>query len=296
MRRKHAQVRDQEPPLPPMLAGDPAGAPVPEPLVPPGDREAAALLPDDLCVTTEGTGVTRLVIIATALLVALVLGVSGMEELSADLGDRVFVAAGFAMLAWLACRDLVRPHKQFRLAREGIVAEVWPVEGHPPRVTNVPWTEIAHYTVRVDHSRAFLYVESVRGYTLTVDDRPPRLSTREFIRRFVEQAERHPRAVPRQPRKDGSRLPDATGEHSPAFLGFLAFSALVVVGAFVGPILDLSFMQHVAGVAAGGLLALAAAFWRVLEDREIAGKDAESDRLTARLRRWLRRVLRIRVT
>jgi hypothetical protein len=300
MRRKHAQVREQEPPLPAILAGDLGGAPVPLPesLVAPGDRRAAALLPDDLRVTIEGTGATRLVIITTALLVALVLGSSVLEWLSPDdlhagprLGDYLLAAVGFAALAWLAYRDLARPHKQFRLAHGGIVVEVWPVEGYPPRVTHVRWAEISDYTVRVDHTRAFLYLESVRGYALTLDDRPPRLSTREFIRRFVEQAERHPRAVPRQPRNDASRLPDVTGERAPALPGFLAYSALVVVGSFAGPVLDLSLVQQMAGIAAGGLIGLAV--WRALEDWEIAGKDAESDRLIARLRRWLRRVLRI---
>jgi hypothetical protein len=299
MRRKPAEVRDHEP-LPAMLAGD--GDAMPGVLVPPRESEVAALLPDDLRVVIDGTSIGGLLLIGGGLLAALAAGVYGLEWMDPDphlslwLSDYTFLAAGIGVLAWLAKRDLVRPRREFCLVDDGIAVTVWPLAGGTPRVKHVRSNEIADYTVYVDHDRAYLRVVSARGYTLTLDERPPSLAARELIRRFVEQAERHPRAAEPQPRRAGAPLPDVTGEREPVYGGLLAVGAFVVVSSVAETFLDLSFAQEAGGFAALGVAALGLYLWWTLDDSDVALADRGSRRLVARLRRWLRRVLGIRVT
>jgi hypothetical protein len=299
MRRKPAEVRDHEP-LPAMLAGD--GDAMPGVLVPPRESEVAALLPDDLRVVIDGTGTGGLLLMGGGLLAALMAGVYAVEWMDPDphlslwLSNYAFLALGVGVLTWLAKRELVRPRREFSLVDDGIAVTVWDVIGEVPHVKHVRSNEIADYTVYVDRDRAFLRVVSARGYTLTLDDRPPRLSTREFIRRFVEQAERHPRAAEPQPRRAGAPLPDVTGEREPVYGGLLAFGAFVAVSSIAEAFLDLSSAQEAGGIVALGVTALGLYLWWTLDDSDVALADRGSRRLVARLRRWLRRVLGIRVT
>jgi hypothetical protein len=293
MLRRHTRVRDREP-LPPMLVGDDAAVgPAPADLVEPHERETAALLPDDLRVVSEGTSNIRLLLIAVALLAVFVLGLVWTEDIFNLDGQLLFVGGGCAVLAWLAHRDLVRRHREFRLTASGITVEMSSLVAGEPQVARVPWWELADYTVSVDYEKAYLRVVSSRGYTLTLEDRPPRLSTREFIRRFVEQADRRPRAAEPQPRRKGSPLPDVTGERPRAWGGFLTFLVLVNVSAAAETFLDLSRAQEMAGVAVLGTIAFVVATWMDLDDPEMMAKDAKSKWPTAWLRRWLRRVLDI---
>lgn len=290
MRRRDSVVRDHEP-LPPLLAGEGEDA-----FVAPREREAAALLPDDLTVVIDATGAGRLVLLAAGLLAALALGLYTTRwEFNLE-GQVLFVGFPWAGLAWLMYRDLVRRRRVFRLEDEGITVEVQPFDGGLPRVTRVPWTEIEDYAVLVDDEKAWLRVVSVRGFTLTLRDRPPRLAARELIRRFVEQAERHPRAVPPEPRAANARFPDVTGEHAPALGGCLTFAVITLAGALGEVLLDPSFAQKMAAIAVLTAIFIGGAFWVDLNDQEIARNDAKSTRLFARLRRWLRRVLNIRPT
>ena len=299
MRPKDTRLYDREP-LPAMLAGDgAAAAPASTAFVAPREREIAALLPNDLRVVIEGTSTSRLLFIAAGLLATLVLGVRWTQGMYAPGEEVIFVGVPCAVLAWLAHRNLLRRRREFRLVEGGITVEVWPLAGGAPRVTHVPWTEIADYIVSVDYEKAYLRVVSAQGYTLTLDDRPPRLSTRELIRRFVEQADRHPRAAEPKPRRKGMPLPDVTGERPPILAGCLTFFALVilvVVNSAVEEFLEPSAAEEMAGLAVLGAILLGVHLWFTLDDPESVRNDAESKALMARLRRWLRRVLRIRVS
>jgi hypothetical protein len=258
-------------------------------------QATAAMLPDDLRVVIEGSSTGRLLFIAAGLLAVLVLGVRWTEGMYHPGEEVLFVGVPCAVLAWLAHRNLLRRRREFRLVDGGITVAVWPLTGGAPRVTHVPWAEIADYIVSVDYEKAYLRLVSARGYTLTLEDCPPRLSTRELIRRFVEQADRHPRAVEPEPRRKGAPLPDVTGERPPILAGCLTLFALAIVHPAMEVILDPSAAQQHAGLVTVGALALGWHLWVTLDDPESARKDAESKKLMARLRRWLRRVLRIRV-
>ncbi|HEU4881411.1 MAG TPA: hypothetical protein VFT45_04170 [Longimicrobium sp.] len=211
-------------------------------------------------------------------------------------GQVLLIGGPWLFVAWLLHRDLVRRRREFRLVDDGITVEVTPLVVGAPRVTHVPWTEIADYTVSVDYEKAFLRVVSARGYTLTLEDRPPRLSTRELIRRFVEQADRYPRAAEPSPRRKGAPFPDVTGEQPPILAGCLTLFALITVNSAVETFLDPSYAQKMAGFAVLSLILLGARLWWTLDDFDVAVADRDSRRLIAQLRRWLRRVLGIRVS
>jgi hypothetical protein len=280
-----------------MLAGgDAAPVPAPAGFVSPQEREIAAMLPEDLRVVIERTSTSRLLLFAAGLLGGVAIELYWMGGMYNLEGQVLLIGGPWAFVAWLVHRDLVRRRREFRLDAGGITVEVWPLNGDPPRVTHVPWAEIADYTVFVDHEKAHLRVVSTRGYTLTLDDRPPRLSTRELIRRFVEQADRHPRAAEPTPRRKGAPLPDVTGEQPPILSGCLTLFALIMVSSAVETFLDPSFAQKMAGFAGFGLVGLGVHLWWTLDDFDVAVADRDSRRLMARLRRWLRRVLGIRVS
>jgi hypothetical protein len=229
----------------------------------------------------------------------LVLGVRWTEGMYRPGEEVLFVGVPCAVLAWLAHRNLLRRRREFRLTDSGITVEVSPFVVGEPRVTRVPWWELADYTVAVDYEKAFLRVVSGRGYTLTLEDRPPRLSTRELIRRFVEQADRRPRAAEPKPAGGESRSPDVTGERPPILAGCLtlfAVLALVITDSAIEELLDPSAAQQLVGLATVGALALGWHLWVTLDDPESARNDRESKKLMARLRRWLRRVLDVRVS
>lgn len=293
-RRKHAQVRDDEP-RPATLPGDEEAAPLPVQA-----HEAAIVHPDDAGVVLEGTSARRVLIIAAGLLAVLALGLYWVDwidpypSLNRRLSDYAFAIAGCAAAAWLVNRDFVRPRREFRLVDDGITVEVTPLAG-TPRVTHVRWREIADYSVSEADEEAFLGVVSIRGYTLTLRERPPRLSTHEFIRRFVEQADRHPRAAgPEAATADP--LPDITGERKPITVGCVGWIALLVLGSFAKSYLEPSAAQMVTGAALLGVVTFGLSLWWSLDDPDVAALDRDSRRLVARLRRWLRRVLGIRVS
>jgi hypothetical protein len=298
MRRRHPPAPDREP-LPALLMGEAEGS-GPAEIIAPHERQTAALLPDDLCVVLEGTGAGTLGFVAAGLLAVFALGVYAAELVYPDahsalrLSNYAFITGGCAALAWLAHRDLLRPRREFRLAEDGIVVEVWPLVGGPPRVTRIRWREIADCSVSVDYAETLLRVESVRGYTLTLRDRPPRLVTRELIRRFVEQAARHPRAVAPDRRAEDPPLPDVTGERPPAVRGCLTFTAVIALSSAAETILDPSLAQEITVITAVGAIALGVNFWWTLDDDVVAAADRDSRSPVARLRRWLRRVLGIR--
>ncbi|HYW10500.1 MAG TPA: hypothetical protein VE871_01055 [Longimicrobium sp.] len=282
-----------------MLVGDTEAARLvrdPAAIVGPHERATAERFPVDLSVTIEGTSAGCLLLIA-----APILTVAGVF-IVVDSGDMynsdwlIFLnALPCAVPAWLANRYLVRRRREFRLVDDGIIVEVKPLIGGAPDIAGIPWTAIENYTVSVDHEKALLRVQSIHDFTITLHDRPARLVTRELIRRFVEQAERHPRAVPPSPRPNWARFPDVTGEYSLTLGTCLTYLSIPLSGVAMG-FLEPSPAQTMAGLAAAGLIFIGVKFGIDLDDLESARDDARSARPAARLRTWLRRVLRIRPT
>jgi hypothetical protein len=285
----------EAPPAPPAPRAPTLALRVPEP-----EPQAAALLPQDLRVVVEGWSSNRVPALAALVTVFLLVGLAVQDAPSP--GGRVsFLAATVAvcvLVGWLGNRLFVRHRGEYRLTDEGIELNVWHLVDRRPWVTRIPWTEIEHYTASIDHHGAVLRVDSVRGCTLLLRDRPPRLSTREFIRRFVDQAERHPRAVAAGPvsavpAQEAEAVPPA--EIPPQFAVGCGYLTLGTVGMALQTAVELSTPQRVAGWTGLGVIGIAAFTWNQLTDSDLAHTDRASRKLMARVRRWLRRVLGIRI-
>jgi hypothetical protein len=295
-------MRKRNPPpgrdrLPAMFVGDEESAAMP-PAVPAealvaGAHEAAAMLPDDLCVVIEGTTRHRVPFVGAAILGVAVfaLGIFKNTVLMPDEAQyRAFYTAllgASVLIGGLGYRLFARHRKEFRVTDDGIVLEVWHATDRKPWVTRIPWTEIQDYTVSIGRDAAFLRVESVRGYTLTLDDRPPRLSTRELIRRFIDQAERYPRAVRPQ-----SGAVDESANVS--VVGCVGYAVLFIAGVIVEKRFAF-LLGPLASIAILSVAALGLGLWYSLDDPDVAHGDRTSRKLMARLRRWLRKVLGIDV-
>jgi hypothetical protein len=252
----------------------------------------------------EGWSSNRVPALAALVTVLLLVGLALPDALFSmpSPGDRVpFLAAAAvvcALAGWLGSRLFVRHRGEYQLTDDGIELKVWHLVDRKPWVTHIPWTEIEHYTASIDHHGAVLRVDSVRGCTLLLRDRPPRLSTREFIRRFVDQAERHPRAVAAGP---VPAVPAQLHEAAPPdeiarqFGVGCVFVTLFPAGMALQTAVELSNTQRVATWMGLGVIGIAAFTWNRLTDSDLAYTDRASRKLMARVRRWLRRVLGIRV-
>lgn len=289
----------EAPPAPPTPRAPTLVLRVPEPA-----PRAAALLPQDLRVVVEGWSSNRVPALAALVTSFLIVGLAVPDALFSmpSPGGRVrFLAATAAVCAlvgWLGNRLFVRHRGEYRLTDDGIELKVWHRVDRKPWVTHIPWTEIEHYTASIDYQGALLRVDSVRGCTLLLHDHPPRLSTRELIRRFVEQAERHPRAVAARPvaavpTQVSQGMPPA--EIPPQLREGCVFLAIGTVGIALQMAVDLSTAQRVAAWTGLGVIGVAAFMWNWLTDSDLAHTDRASRKLMARARRWLRRVLNMRV-
>jgi hypothetical protein len=279
--------------LPAMFVGDELLPPEPPP-VPAQARQTTAMLPEDLHVVVEGTSTNRLPFLAAFLMAAAIPGLMLFNSmwLRPDLeqfAGGAAIAAAITGLGALGHRLIVKHRKEFRLTDAGPVMEVWHAGDRRPWVTRIPWTEIADYTLSIDDDMVILRIASVRGYTITLKDALPRLSTREFVRRFTEQAERYPRAP----------VPEAgvVLDHDRfSVVGCTGVFALVVLVLIMSNTTDLSSRQQIATLFAIVIIMHGLHIWGMLDDADIAHLDGTSQRLMARLRRWLRRVLNIRQT
>jgi hypothetical protein len=261
-----------------------------------GAREAAAMLPQDLRVVVEGTTTHRVPFVGAAILAVAVfaLGIFKNTVLMPDDAQyRAFytlLLGACVLIGGLGYRRFARHRKEYRLADDGIVLDVWHGTDSKPWVTRIPWTEIEDYTVSIDQQAALLRVKSVRGYTILLQDRPPRLSTREFIRRFIDEAGRHPRAVRPDPVVS---VPDGDVHHDISATGCLGYTLLAFVGMIFNNLVELSSTQTAVGWVAVFVIVFGLRLWNTLDDYDVAVADRDSKRLIARLRRWLRRVLDI---
>lgn len=303
--KKYAPPPERDP-VPAMFVGDedrPAGPLVPADareaaeMLQADAREAAEMLPTDLRVEMEGVTPHRVGFVGAGVLAVAVFAMGIFKNvvyLPTDTQAGAFYAllGGCALIGVLGYRLFARHHREYRLADEGIVLETRYGADRTPWVTHVPWTETADYTVSITPDAATLRVVSVRGYTLTLRDRPPRLSTRELIRRFVEQVEHH--RVAARPAHE-TAPPEDQGDSQASPAGCMAALAGILVMAHLGDLFTFSPGQR--GVAFAGLVLAGCVLylWYTLTDDDLAYQERTSRKLMARLRRWLRKVLGIRV-
>lgn len=195
------------------------------------------------------------------------------------------IAAGVGVLG-LLLRPLIAVRAEYRITGEGIERRVWYGRESRPWIALIRWTDIADYRVSQWANAAHLGVESADGVRITLKDVPPRHSTREFIRRFSAEAERHPRAVRRTERMDEAAETKWTlrGAMHVAVAG-----TLVVLHELVGDRAPL--WVQLAGLGALLLTVGGIAFWLQLDDSDVAYADRTAGTRGARLRNRVRRLL-----
>lgn len=206
-------------------------------------------------------------------------------------GDRVrealLVCAGTAVLG-LLCRPLVRRRSEYLLTERGIECRVrYGIEPRP-WVTPIAWQDIASFRELDTASGVRLEVVSATGLRISLRGDARRRAAREFIRRFVAEAERHPRAA--RP----ADLPEVTGGVVRNALLFLGSTA---VFATLGPVtgVELPLAAKVAGAALVALAGWGFFFWTSLADFDVAARDRAVNTLGARLRNRVRGLLGMRV-
>jgi hypothetical protein len=188
----------------------------------------------------------------------------------------------------ILCAPLVRRRSEYLLTAREIERRVYYGRGPRPSVTPIAWEEIASFR-EIDHADGVrLDVESATGIRISLRSDARRRATREFIRRFVAEAERHPRAA--RP----ADLPEVTGgvvRNALVLLGSTAVFA--TLGRTTG--IELSPAAKVAGAALAALVGWGFFFWLTLGDSDVALRDRTSSTLGARLRNRVRGWLGMRV-
>lgn len=129
------------------------------------------------------------------------------------------------------------------------------------------------------------------------DPPPPRTRPRATFADDEEPPARAPAAEPRRAAMlpEDPPLPEITGyTHSGWGLGgCMGYVALGSLGLVFWKQVEMTATQHVLAWVALGLIVAGLYLWNSLDDDDVARSDRTSERLMARLRRWLRRVLDI---
>lgn len=235
----------------------------------------------------------------TLVLIAIVAGVvaDGLGWMETP-AESAWAMGGIAVLCALAGVRLgwmLRWRHEYLLDPDGI--SQWRSDA-PPAVsewTSIAWRDIADRDAKVEGSLGSLGVVSRDRRYIVLEEDPASPRTIEFIRRFMAEAERHPRAAILPPASHGSNLDAGTS--------FLGMSALDLVGG-VAPFLAASAIAaRVWGVPAeptGAGLALLVVLagglrlWTELDSSDIAYADRGARTWWRRMRNRLRRLLGIR--
>lgn len=273
------------------------------PLITVEERHAAAALPDNLSVTIQGTSRARAVIAAAGVLLAAI--VARIVFRDTLVASAPLLAVGSVAVGAAGLRLFARERREYRLTEEGLEMETRSAVDPRPRVRRIPFRYVEDFTVSVTPAGATLHVLSVSGHTITLHDRPPRLATRELIRRFVENAapfrrRHHPReglaeALAKSPPELRALL--ASADEIPRLRTVMApilagMGAVVFTG--VTSALDWSPGLQAAVGAGIGATILLAWLWLKRDDPGAEWSDRPWTRGVARLRKRLRRLLDIR--
>lgn len=269
-------------------------APAAPPAVPeePPSAEPSA---ETLTVVSEGTDggavaglVAGVAVTAVAIfIVAESLGlIRSAEDVFWTLGLTGVASAALAFLT----RRLLRYRHELTVGPEGI--SLWRSNPDAPENgwTRIPWTDIAHFHARAEDSRALLNVISGDRRYLHFLETPPRPEALELVRRFQQEAARHPRSE-LLPADERGGDPIITVRSLP----YAGITALLVGGSFFRPRwLHVSFAAYLAMAAASALLFAGVRLWIRLDDSDVAYADRAGRSRAARFRQRLRRWFGIR--
>lgn len=256
-------------------------------------EDDASLFPEDLRVVSEGASTWRAAALAGGVLLAgsIAYGAWNNTILMPAPGERsawaLTIGACCAALAATLYPRLARYRRDVRLTDEGIESRVTYGRAKRPWLTRIAWTDIAEYRASNWDDAVRLDVLSGRGVQITLEEVPPRRSTRELIRRFEARAGRHPRIQ----LTAGVPLGNESNRRYPRLLAASAVALVALEGVVDVPV---PTWMRLAGLGTLGLLAGGFALWLQLGDSDVAHADRTAGTFGARLRNRVRRLFGIR--
>lgn len=263
----------------------------------PAVAEAAPLEP--MTIAREGWRGDRvpafaMVLAAIAIIAGVVASALGWMETPAESGRAMAAIAVLCAIAGVCLRGILRWRHEFVLDADGIALWRSDTRPHESEWSRIAWSEMADRDATLEGSLATLAVISrdQRWIVLEEDPAPPR--TIEFVRRFMAEAERHPRVemlpplpVDNEPR--GEPLVSLPGLLRLGGLVAFTFGSLAAVriwGISPEPTLGGVMLLFLSG---GGLR-----LWSELDSSDIAYADRDARTWWRRMRNRLRRLLGIR--
>jgi hypothetical protein len=189
-------------------------------------------------------------------------------------------------------RRLLRYRHEFRLDAKGV--SLWLSDPALPERewTRIPWTDILVFATDVGPNVVRLsVVRSDRRY-IELTEAPPRPATMAFVRRFQQEAERHPRAPEVSPEMDGPRGDPVFGLRTLAYAA--VGGALVWVGNAMQGRLRVPATLQLPILFGAMSLYLGVRLWLQLDDSDIAHTDRGSRTWMGRIRNRLRALFGIR--
>jgi hypothetical protein len=290
MKKKHTPppVQDR---LPAMFVSD--LAPAPAPLVPAEVNPAEVAAHVDRRFVVEGLEAGQWLLWIAVSLFVIWSGLDMAGVLEGPPWAAMVIIVASSLLVRLTDEHILKRRKEFRLTGEEIVAEVYRA-GIKQRVIRLSWAELRAYTVVVDTDALLLRVIDHRGRTFTLYHGRAHEPARDFIWRFVEQAQRFgvteqplgQKAAGRPSKQDDSATQEVDPARVKAVLVALAVATFVIAPLTEWLGLPYGVQPLVIGLATCGVYR-----WWKLPDDDAAGRDGTSLNVFARLRRWMGRVL-----
>lgn len=189
-------------------------------------------------------------------------------------------------------RRLLRYRHEFRLDAEGV--SLWQSDPAQPERewTRIPWTDILVFATDIGPNVVRMAVVCSDRRYIELTEKPPRPGTVEFVHRFQQEAERHPRVAEAPPEIHEPRGDPVLGLRTLAYAaggGVLVWAGVAMQGRLrVPPALQLPVLFGAM------LLYLGVRLWLQLDDSDIAHADRGSRTWKARARNRLRAWLGIR--
>ncbi|HEX6041267.1 hypothetical protein [Longimicrobium sp.] len=263
----------------------------------PAVEEAAPLEP--MTVVREGWRGDRvpefaMVLAAIAIVAGVVASALGWMETPAESGRAVAWIAVLCVVAGVRLRGILRWRHEYVLNADGIA--LWRNDTKPGESewSRIAWGEMTDRGATLEGSLAGLAVVSRDRRWIVLEEDPAPPQTVAFIRRFMAEAERHPRAEMLPPPAVDSDPRGSPLVSVPALLQLAGLTAFTFGSLFVARTWGIAPEPTLGGLmllflSAGGLR-----LWADLESSDIAYADRDARGWWRRMRNRLRRLFGIR--
>jgi hypothetical protein len=231
-----------------------------------------------------------MVLAAIAIVMGAVASVLGWMETPGESARAMTWIAVLCVAAGVRLRGMLRWRHEYVLDADGIV--LWRSDTRPKESewSRIAWSEMTDRGTTLEGSLAALAVVSRDRRWIVLEEDPATPRTAEFIRRFMAEAERHPRVAMLPPPPVDSDPRGSPAVTVPALLQLGGLTAFAFGSLFVARTWGISPEPSLAGLmllflSLGGLRV-----WADLESSDIAYADRDARgwwrRMRNRLRRW----------